>query len=105
MTTEIVVKFQFEGVHSWPECPHEDVAFLRVPHRHVFHVTATAKEEESREIEIIRFKRQMECWTARYLTGPHKFSCEDMAKRLIDAFNLSSCTVLEDNENGAIVRV
>ncbi len=33
----IWVTFQREGIHQYPDAP-EEVAFLRHPHRHVFHL-------------------------------------------------------------------
>jgi len=38
MITNIIINLEFEATHCWPECPIEEVAFLRSPHRHVFHV-------------------------------------------------------------------
>ena len=30
----IEIKTDFEAIHNWPECPFEDVDFLKHPHRH-----------------------------------------------------------------------
>lgn len=111
MSYQIVVRFQFEGWHCWPNAPspHE---YLSHPHRHMFHVEA--KKEVShvdRDIEIIQLKRRIfnhcqEEW------GPPEYgdlsdgvsclSCEAMALELCKQFQLSSCMVLEDNENGGM---
>lgn len=103
MTLAVVVRFRFEGVHSWPDCPLQDVAFLRDPHRHEFHVEAVKLvEHEDRDVEIIMLKRAMQVWCQAF-RGPHTMSCESMARQLVDAFLLQRCRVLEDGENGAEV--
>jgi len=107
----VVIQFEIEGVHHWPDCPHEDVAYLRDKHRHVFHVrTATAVGHGDREIEIIRHKRAMMRWLVkafpRYKGGCldfGKFSCEMIAEAIINEFGCDWCRVLEDGENGALV--
>jgi len=103
----IVVKFQFEGVHHWPDCNIKEVYFLGNPHRHLFHVTATKKvEHENREIEIIRFKRRMLEWVNETYKGQlGAMSCESIASKLLKVFSLDSCVVLEDGENGAMVTI
>jgi hypothetical protein len=85
------------------------VSFLRVPHRHVFHITAkTAVHHDDRDVEFIMLKREIE----QYLEG--KFgrpgdldgmSCEQLAGILVVLFELRSCEVSEDGENGAVVEV
>ncbi|MDP6698767.1 MAG: hypothetical protein QGH25_03895 [Candidatus Latescibacteria bacterium] len=101
----IVVRLTYEATHSWPACPHDDVAFLRHPHRHLFHIEAKKEvTHANREIEIIRFKREIQ----RFLEVGYKgdletMSCEDLALELSRTFDLSYCQVLEDNENGAEV--
>lgn len=106
---KIIVKLEVEGIHQWAECPIKAVEFLRNPHRHIFHITC--KKEvigNDRDIEIIMFKRSI----LSYLHAMHgqgdivnfgNMSCEAIAEELCYKFNLSSCKVLEDNENGAKV--
>ncbi len=104
MKKHIVVTFQFEGIHSWPECPIEEVKFLRDPHRHIFHVKATKEvSHNDRDVEIIMLKRGMEEYVGnKFPAGDlNTMSCEDLAELFINAFELSSCEVLEDGENGA----
>ena len=106
MKTNIIVRFEFEGIHQWKECPIEEVSFLKHPHRHIFHVVAKKTvTHDDRDIEIIQLKRKM----LRFFSA-HKIpaelgdaSCEMIAKAFIKAFNLCYCSVLEDNENGAEV--
>lgn len=105
--THIVVKLQFEGWHCWPGAP-EEHSYLRSSHRHVFHVEAKKQvSHENRAIEFIEFKRKLEAYCRRLFTAsqanPHALSCEAMAMDLLLSFELSSCTVLEDNENGGEV--
>ena len=104
MRIAVVVALAFEGVHSWPECPLPDVAFLRHPHRHEFRVTARKLvSHEEREVEVIMLKRSMAAYCRDELAGPHSMSCETMARMLAERFCLASCQVLEDGENGAEV--
>ncbi len=117
MRTTVVVKFQIEGMHCWPdaakELPH--AAFLANPHRHIFHVTAErVVNHDDRDVEIIMFKKYMvDSITTKWRNATNKdwrsitdfgsMSCEMMAKAFIDMFDLISCEVLEDGENGARV--
>lgn len=112
MTTEIYCTLQVEGTHCWPDCPLEEVVYLRSPHRHIFHIKAYAIVNHSdRDIEFIKLKHEI----TRYLSDKyydrlglrvHRFgsrSCEMIAEELIEQFGLSKCEVNEDNENGCIV--
>lgn len=107
MRIQVVVTTTFEAIHSWPDCPYEDVAFLRSPHRHIFHVVMKWKVDHvHRHIEFIRQKRLVESfikqtWDGRDLGGT---SCEALAVRLHKAFpNCCFVSILEDGENGAEV--
>lgn len=113
MKTTIVTTFQLEGIHNWPEAQEIEPAvdFLSFPHRHTFFFK-TWKEvsHDDRDIEIILFKRaQMNHLKQRYNQGScldfGRRSCEEIAKELIEQFNLDACEVLEDNENGAYVSI
>lgn len=108
MKSNIVVTLNFEGVHLWPGCPHEEVDFLTVHHRHMFYVRATkAVTHDDRDIEIIMFKRQIQRFIKNLF--PHKddcllmghTSCEMLCRQLQQEFDLEYVQVLEDNENGA----
>jgi len=109
MKRYIVVKTQFEGIHSWPECPYGDVSFLRFPHRHIFHVTVRVSVSDSRDIEFIRFKRKLDSWinSKLILFGScdaflGTVSCEDICDKIHEAFpEAVYIQVMEDNENGA----
>jgi hypothetical protein len=104
MKMKVVVSFQFEAVHSWPDCPIEGVSFLKHPHRHMFHVKAVKPVTHSdRDVEIIMLKRQMQEMVKTWGADLGSSSCEMIAEKLIRDFLLDSCEVLEDGENGAIV--
>lgn len=107
VAVSIVVKFSFEGFHHWPEAPGNH-SYLRYPHRHVFHVVAAKRvNHNNRDIEFIVLKRELHRYACSYFGGSptncHSLSCEEMAERLLNTFDLSSCSVLEDDENGAFV--
>jgi len=109
--TIIFVKAQFEAIHSWPNCPHIDVAFLCCPHRHVFHVKLKLHvSHDDREHEFIRVKRTLEGHLRFNYEGSDlgSKSCEMIAKEIGIYFNqnvgkVHSVSVSEDNENGAEV--
>lgn len=105
MKKSIIIKYNFEAIHCWKECPIEDVSFLRSPHRHLFYVTAEKQVfHNERDIEIIMLKREMESYSkSQYDYGNQ--SCETIAENLLNKFKLISCEVLEDNENGAKITV
>jgi len=99
----IIINLQYEATHCWKDCDIEEVSFLKNPHRHIFYICCKKiVEHKDRAIEIIQFKRQIE----KYLQDTyHKdfgnMSCEMIAEQLMIDFELSYCSVLEDNENGA----
>lgn len=114
--TEVFCTLQFEGIHCWPNCPIEEVSYLRSPHRHIFHVKAYKQVfHDDRDVEFIWLKHRIQEFLNNWLqhsthtTAPvydlGPMSCEMIANKLIDEFNLSRCEVSEDNENGAIVTV
>lgn len=104
MKKNIVVSLEYEGIHCWKDCDLEEVAYLKNPHRHIFHIIC--KKEityNDREIEIIMFKQSI----INYLKSKYpdhelgNNSCEDLAQELFIEFDLSYCQVLEDGENGS----
>lgn len=114
--TLIKVKLQFEATHNWPGVVNikglESVRFLKDEHRHIFYVTCVKEVTHSdRDVEIIQFKKRITTYLAeRYYNsdkGYHTLgskSCEMLAEELLKMFGLVECEVLEDNENGGIVR-
>jgi len=100
----VIIKFRFEGVHRWPECNINEVSYLRCYHRHIFHVKAGKEVSTTgREVEIIKLKREVAAFAQAEYARTHK-SCEMMAQELLEMFNLKTVEVLEDGENGAVVR-
>lgn len=105
--TNIIVTFQVEGFHNWPDaetlCP--DMGFLSAKHRHMFHIVCKKKvEHDDRQIEIIQFKNMIQKYLYSSYGNACMFgskSCESIATELFDTFALSYCSVLEDGENGA----
>lgn len=108
MKRMIWVTFQKEGVHSYPDAP-ASVAYLRNPHRHVFHFKVWIEVfHDDREIEFIIFKRELEDLFGEGALKLHNQSCE----MLSDALHKEIATkyphrriqieVSEDGENGAI---
>lgn len=116
---EVYVTLQVEGIHNWPGCPFDEVAYLRDPHRHMFHIKAHKVVTHSdRDVEFIMLKHQIEQYLLdKYANGPQNgcygfnvclfgaMSCEMIAKELIDEFDLYKCDVSEDGENGAVVEI
>jgi len=104
MKRYIKVKFQFEGLHCWKDCPINDVSFLKDSHRHIFYVTCTKEvTHNDRDIEIIMFKRELQAYMARKGMDLGQSSCEMIAEDILKQFGCHSVEVLEDNENGAIL--
>ena len=108
---EVYCNVQVEGTHNWPDCPFDEVAYLRDPHRHVFHIKAyVAVTHSDRDVEFIMLKHAIQNYLkAAYwddVTHQHLFgakSCEMIGKELMNAFDLSRVEVSEDAENGALL--
>lgn len=122
MKKEIYCTLQIQGTHNWPDCPFDDVGFLRENHRHVFHIKAYKfVTHNNRDVEFIRLKNKI----LKYLNDKYEIpvgnkqgdtfiheykihafgskSCEMIGEELIQQFDLSKCDVSEDNENGSVV--
>lgn len=112
MNTLVVATLQVEGTHRWEDCPFDEVGYLRDAHRHMFHIKVVKEvTHDDRDVEIIKLKRQVKGYLeVKYHIPPYFLcdfgcmSCEMIAKELVERFDLESCEVLEDGENGAIVR-
>lgn len=102
----IWIKTQFEGIHCYPNAPKE-VDFLRVRHRHIFHVKVMIEIfHDNRDIEFILFKRYVDT-----LISDNNFdsmSCEMISDRFYDIISKKYpnrkmvIEVSEDNENGSL---
>ena len=103
---EVWATVQFEATHNWPGCPFDEVDYLRLPHRHIFHIKAfCAVEHNDRDVEFIMLKHRIqEYLTATYPDGKlGAKSCEMLGLELMERFNLTRVEVSEDQENGAVV--
>jgi len=121
----IWVQFQKEGVHYYPGADTDpklatgdwdDVSFLGVPHRHIFHFRVWIEVfHNDRDIEFIQFKRwcqrlyeEVDSSTA-ILELDYK-SCEMMAddlyKQIASEYPGRNIwiEVSEDNENGTFIK-
>lgn len=103
----IVINTTFEGIHCWPECPIDEVSFLRDPHRHIFHVTVKwPVNHNDRDKEFIVMKRKVDAWLKVLFPDKQmgRKSCEDVCQLIKDEFpDASFISVFEDGENGAEV--
>lgn len=102
----VVVNLTIEGTHYWKTCNIQEVLYLKDKHRHIFYIEAHKKvTHNDREVEIIMLKREISNYLiTKYNYEFHNMSCEDIAEELLMHFNLTYVKVLEDNENGAIIR-
>jgi len=109
MKKTVIIQTRFEATHCWPNCPHDDVAFLRHPHRHEFWIEVEIEvSHNDRDVEFIKAKRELDS----YLAGVYRrkdlgsTSCEELAEKILTSglfWHCQSVTVLEDGENGAKV--
>lgn len=116
MKRRIWIKTSFKGTHNWPECPYEDVSFLRDRHFHIFHIKVTIEvSHNDRDIEFIRFKNFIDdCLPCMYSLNNRVYelgrkSCEDIANDLHDEIisfypqRPMTIEVSEDEHVGAVV--
>lgn len=112
INSTVFCTLQIEGIHCWPTCPFDEVAYLRDPHRHVFNITAFKDvNHDDRDVEFIMLKHSVAEFFKPYWDEQQKLyvfgamSCEMIARKLIERFDLTSCEVNEDGENGSILSV
>ena len=111
----ITVRTSFRGIHNWPGCPHEEVRFLRHPHRHVFHITVSVEVAgDDREIEFFLLQREIDEILAHTFNREEGVvilearSCEMIADeihtRMAQGYpgQKIRISVSEDNENEAL---
>jgi len=102
--TKIFITTRFEGFHCWPAAP-DEVAFLRDPHRHIFHVRCwRTVSHDDRDVEFILWKRHVD-FAIRTLLGESdtmKWSCEAWARAIGCKVDADTVEVSEDGENGAV---
>lgn len=116
----IWVTFQKEGVHCYPGADTDpklatgdwdDVSFLGVPHRHIFHFKVWIEVfHNDRDIEFIQFKRWLERLYAQDTIQLDHKSCEmiadELAAQIKDRYpgRWLKISVSEDNENGCEIK-
>lgn len=115
----IWVTFHKEGVHLYPAAATDpklatgdwdDVSFLGVPHRHIFHFKVRIEVfHDDRDIEFIQFKRWLEkLYSEDILQLNHK-SCEMISDDLYQEISARypgrfvEIEVSEDGENGSLI--
>lgn len=112
MTTNIIVKLQYEALHNWPGVvdvlPDKPwIHMLKDKHRHIFYITLEKQVTHSdRDVEIILFKQEVLRKLEVSFGRPGDLgamSCEMLAEHLLKEHGCVSVEVLEDNENGAKV--
>ena len=121
----IWVTFRKEGVHMYPGADSDpklatgdwdDVSFLGVPHRHIFHFRVRIEVfHNDRDIEFIQFKRWLERLYSEQGTSDSEVlvldykSCEMIADDLYEEISTKfpgrfvEISVAEDNENGCVI--
>ncbi len=103
----ITIRSKFQAVHCWPECPYDEVGFLRNKHRHEFHVEVELEVSKSRQKEFFICKNTLndflKCYEGKDLG---ETSCEQLAVEIYGHMNsaFGDCirvSVFEDGENGS----
>jgi len=107
----IFVKFQFEGIHQWPDAvKYPGVEFLANPHRHMFYVRVDISvSHDDRELEFILVKRELS-GLFKDIEQCNNKSCEMIANDILNYMATKRkyiqrnviVEVSEDNENGAV---
>jgi len=111
------VTFQKEGIHLYPAAATDpnlktggwdDVSFLGVPHRHIFHFRVAMEVfHDDRDVEFIQLKRWCERLYAEGTLDLNRKSCEmlsdDLHAKLTERWPGRKITidVSEDGENGS----
>lgn len=111
MRTSVIVKFDMDGFHYYPNAPQE-VRFLQNPHRHTFAITAAFRVTDlNREIEIFIMRNKMQQFLSGQYGNPCHFgsmSCEMIAAVLVDKFmdyGLDYVEVWEEATGGARIEL
>ncbi len=110
MKKSIIVRWQFEGFHCYPNAPKE-VEFLKLEHRHLFKCSAKIQvKHDDRELEFFLVQREL-----KNVFGDGKWnhkSCEmigcEIAEYIIIKYGGGRSVeveVSEDGENSAIVEI
>lgn len=106
MNRSIWINTEFNATHCWPECPIDEVEYLRHEHRHTFKVKVQLEViHNDRDVEFIVFKNfineAIEQMYGKYNYQLGRRSCEDICDDLILTIRTShfnACII--DNEKG-----
>ena len=108
ISTSVGVKLRIDGIHCFPEAE-PSVEYLIYPHRHTFYIEACVSvSHDNREIEFFTLKNQLR----RYLVDEYwdpsiqcldfgNLSCEMIARKLAEVFDLDYVKVSEDDNDYA----
>ena len=111
----VVATYKIQGFHNWPDAKGE-VDFLSFKHRHLFHIKVVARvSHDNRDVEILDMQTLIiEAIAANYEAERlgvlfESDSCEQIARKIAltlmeDNLRIAEVEVLEDGENGAILR-
>ena len=113
MSTELVVGFEVDGLHYWPDAPQKYKEFGQ-PHRHLFKVvgwypTGDSQDPTRRDVELWELRQDtIACLDSWYppLGGVCNFgpmSCEGIADFLKNKMGFSRVFVGEEDCLGAMV--
>lgn len=105
----VIVKTNFEALHSWETCNIPEVMFLKNLHRHIFYVTLKlAVSHTDRDLEFFTVKKMLDTYLTNDYNGKElkNVSCETIC---IEIFNWAEkngmcpiyVSVFEDDECGA----
>lgn len=108
--TSIIVRWQFEGFHFYPDAPPE-VEFLKSSHRHLFKCSAKIEVfDDDRELEFFIVQRKLKKKFGD--GGQRNRSCEMIAKEIAYFIQKNygkhrpiEVEVSEDGENSAVVEI
>lgn len=50
----------FQGIHCWPDCPFDEVKYLRNSHRHKIIITVKIETNKDRQIEFFMLKEKVD---------------------------------------------
>tara|TARA_R100000664_G_scaffold33942_1_gene52913 strand:+ start:3446 stop:3787 length:342 start_codon:yes stop_codon:yes gene_type:complete len=113
MKKTVIINFDIEGTHNYPNPPRE-VYYLTYEHRHLFKIKCGFNVQDSnREIEIfmqeeiIKTYLKEEYWHVEYsdVCEFGNMSCEMIAEDILNKFGCDWVEVLEDNRGGARVEI
>ena len=108
---QVFCTLQVEGIHNWENCNIPEVQYLKLPHRHIFHIKAVKTVyHNDRDTEFIKLKHQLtKYFKEKYFSQDLQCcdfkgkSCEMIAEEIGLLFLLDKVEVSEDNENGCIL--